>query len=262
MKVVLYWSQLSMSLGKLLRVHFIRHQNQGGPVGRMLDRVIDLHNAGKHDSRDYTLTQLALLKCDLETIRDYDSSLLRRFQEVYRHIRLNEYFGFRMEVATAAVLIRKQIPFEKTESPDFVAHLTEGDVFIECTSTHLRETRNKPIGYKIQSAIRRKVDLPFANPDTVLFVDITNILGNTLITGHYLWPADLDVLVHEVLLGGSLGSVCLLFYLLMKESDYYALTFHRVDNGCISDRLYAFLNAEFLPSGDGSISDYAIPLVG
>ena len=259
---ILHHCELSLELSRLLGVRFFPGRGLQGPVGKMLARIILHHNQGNHEYRDREITKLSLLKDELKQIEEFDPELLRKFRNQYRRGNRPEYFGTRMEIAAASCFVRKNISFIKQESPDFVICRPNGKkVFVECGSTHLSIHKAGNIGYKISSSIRAKVILPYFSTATVLFLDITNVLHNSLISRAYLEQQAIESVAKQQMDEKPIGGTCLFFYVMNKESDSFDLQFIRVDNNTADPELTKFLN-ELLPVGDQDVSDYDIPSEG
>jgi hypothetical protein len=227
----------------------------------MVGQVLLYHNKGDYEARDHQLTRLALLRSELQEIEKHDPELLAIFRNMYRYNRA-DYYGFRLEVATASLLIRRKIPFEKTERPDFVLKTKSGDsLFIECGSVHLTKGKNRPVDYKLASAINGKLKMPYMNRQTLLFVDVTNIIHHSLKSEHYLGPTDLERVVRNSISGQMVGAVILVFYILDKDRKHFWYNSQRIDNEEMHPSLLQFLDEQFLGSGD-PISNYTVPAMG
>jgi hypothetical protein len=249
-----------MELARLLGVRFIPHEAEGGLVGIMLGKVIQYNNAKQYEFRDRELTKLSLLAGDLQQIEGYSSDLLEAFQEQYAEDTRARYFGVRMEIAAAALLIRRGVAFTKGESPDFRIPVGDQEVSIECGSTHFARG-STPADVKIAQAVEEKVLLPYFDQRTALFLDITNVLSRTLRTREYLEQARIEEIVKTEMQGRPVGSIMLFHYFFDKATDRFEMGSFRFDNETVDPALRAFLDRH-LSAEERSISDYDIPSEG
>lgn len=257
---IFYYTQLGLELGRLLGVRFIPGRGLDGVVGKMLVSVIKHHNQGRHEFRDRQLTILSLLASELKDIENFSPSLLSLFRKMYKKNRV-DYYGFRMEVAAASLFIRRQIDFVKHERPDFIIKMPDGDLFVECGSVHLSKHKDGNIGYKIASAVNKKVAMSYMNKRTILFLDITNVIHHTLISRVYLEQGHIESIVNEQMNRRQIGGTCLFFYMLDKEKDYLGYHGIRINNEDVDPLLGEFLNRH-IPLGGQDISNYDVPSRG
>jgi hypothetical protein len=256
----MYLAQLSAELARLLGARFIPHEGKGGIVGIMLGNVIHYHNTGKQEFRDRELTKLSLLAGDLHQIESFSLELLQQFQRQYAEDTRAKYFGTRMEIATAALLIRRNVRFTKRESPDFRIPFGGQEISIECGSTHFAGGATEP-DIKIAQAIESKVLLPYFDNRTVLFLDITNVLSNTLVTQRYLEQTRLEQIARNEMRDRQVGSTILFYYVLDKTLDRFEMATFRIDNQTIHPLLDAFLG-QHLGGDERSMGHYDIPSEG
>ncbi len=147
---MLRYTAIVLKLSELLDKTFVRKEDFETPTGRALEEVIQYHNSGKYEERDYELARLEMLVKHLEEIKQYDENMLNSFRRKINRDDAN-YYGFRFEVAIAASLIRKKVIFGKSESPDFKIQYGGQEIFIECTSRHLSKpsVRDLKIAFEI-----------------------------------------------------------------------------------------------------------------
>lgn len=250
---------VSTELARLLNTRFIPHQNVGGLLSRITGQILIKLNQKDFESVARELTKLSLLCDELKDIEKYNVGLLKKFQTVYKKKRM-EYFGFRLEVATASMLIRNKMNFEKSERPDYIINTSSNKkIKIECCTSHLSKLQDKDISYKIQSAINKKLKHNYLDNESVLFLDITNLIHHSIVTNNCLYQESIESTVKEAMKNSDLGSVCIFFYMLDKDKDFYGHHHStRVDNDNISSSLLDFLNKYFtIPDGSNVISNYA-----
>lgn len=86
--------------------------------------------------------------------------------------------GVRAEIAIAGLLSHNLSgEFIKGESPDFYFKLQNTDYYAEVTSTTKTDESSYSEVNKIVDAIRKKSKKKYANHNTILFIDITNIMN-------------------------------------------------------------------------------------
>ena len=116
---------------------------------------------------------------DLDLVKKHDVNQFTFFRKELRRKQLPEeaYFGLRLEIRTGASLIKKNIEFTKSETPDFIINDTQ--LGIECTSAHISLRSNvKPneVLYKIQAAIKKKDEYEYKTSKIILMIDVSNLL--------------------------------------------------------------------------------------
>lgn len=251
---------VTVKLSELLNTQFIKKEDFETPIGKALKNVLWYHNNGRYKERDYELARLKMLVKHLEEIRQHDGNMLNSFRSKINRDDAN-YYGFRFEVATAASLIRKKVDFEKTETPDFKVIHDGHEIFIECTSRHLDKPKSKDLKYKIKSAILEKSEKSYCQPNTALFIDITNIYYHSWLKGQLIQSKQLREYVMSLLESIKFGSVVLFVFILNKELNRFELNYLRIDSHQMDLALKKFLDS-FYPSGDHMVYDFAIPKSG
>lgn len=254
---------LVVELHGLLGMRFIKgNVSDNSQIGQSLQRIIDFNNFGNYFQRDNELIKMTLLVKHLKEIEGYDLDLLKVFKkQLYKCDTHNKYFGVRFEINIAASLIRKNVIFTKDESPDFVVHSGDRQIFIECGSAHLSKPKPGDVIYKICSVINKKSRKPYCNPATALFIDITNIFYNSLINEILPEKDEIKEHIRENLCSIPFGAVILFTYIYNKELNRFESVYIRVDNECIDKILLNFLN-EFYPFDEHKIYRYAVPSNG
>ncbi len=208
------------------------------PIGQSLNRVLKYHNQKNISLRDYELGKTALLVKELKIIEQHDSELLATFKkQLHTNLSFDKYFGFRMEIHTAAVLILKKVEFTKTESPDFTIHTEDRDVFIECGSAHLSKPKTQDVKYKIGSVISQKSKKPYCGPATALFIDYTNIYHNILKNDSQFKTDEINEYLKNALKTTKFGNITLTSYVAIEDTKRFAGMYIRVDNQNIDKSL-------------------------
>ena len=151
--------QLSLSLSELLNIPFVPHEEIGGVVGKQLRDLLRIYNQGQYDLLCYNSTLVSLLADELNEIKKFDPRLIKKFQKNYVRGAYDQYYGFRMEVSSAAFFIKKGIQFEKNERPDYTISIQgQNNIFVECTSSHINPLANHSnLLNKIISPIKAQV---------------------------------------------------------------------------------------------------------
>ena len=171
-----HFRALCINLNRMLGVEVSKGgQHLDCEVGYSVAKVRALHQQGNQLERDFRLKKLERLTAELLMFEGVAPAL---FEEARRILVLPDregYFGIRAEMLTASLLVEDGVDFEKSESPDFNIELPYGRMSIEVTSAHVQGPRDWSLAYKLQAAIKRKGEKPYANPNTALFIDATNI---------------------------------------------------------------------------------------
>ncbi|WP_419831216.1 hypothetical protein [Endozoicomonas atrinae] len=150
--------------------------------------------------------------------------------------------GLRFEIHVLASLIQKEINFNKQESPDFSIKFKQHNLYVEATSARLEKSKGLSHYKKIEYAISEKNSKPYANKNTALFIDITNIIFNE---SKIEEKGDFEQLVSSIHENDSnnYGSVILFTFRMNYDLGHYESVWRRVDiNGC-SDDLVEFLDS-------------------
>jgi len=234
------FANLVFEIGRLLNMKVIR---KGHPVADTLNSIWVHHTKQEFNARDVSLGNITLLMKNLQRIESYDKQLLHHFQKNMKKPTKENYYGLRLEIQIASNLIKNQIKFKKSESPDFIIFYNNSKIFVECTSTHVRKIMPNP-AYKIVSAITKKSQKPYCNELTALAIDITNLIfsskHNVYVSGKYLKQEIL-----KVLSSSKFGSILLEFYILDKKKGVYSQNYHRIDNKNIDTKLKQFLDSNY-----------------
>jgi len=251
------YSVIVVKLSELLGKRFIREEDFKSPIGRALAGVMNYHNSGRYEERDYELARLLMLVKHLEEIKKYDVNLLNELRSKINRDDAN-YFGFRFEVAIASSLIRKKVKFIKTESPDYKISHNGKEIYIETTSTHITKPSLKDLKHKIKAAIRKKSKKNYCQPNTALFIDITNIYFHNLLRKQLIQSKELKNYVKDILKKAKFGSVVMFAYILNKKLNRFELNYIRVDSEAIDPILRDFLD-KYYPIKGHIVQEFAIP---
>ena len=196
---------------------------------------------------------------DLEVIRNHNQDQFKHFQKELKNNGILEdtYFGIRLEIRTSASLIKKNIGFFKSETPDFI--ITDLNLGLECTSAHISlNTNSKPndVLYKVKSAINKKNDYEYKTNKTVLFIDASNLLfheGNEYCNKVLSDKDNSYPILTEDVNNSKFMSVIYFTYAWVPVQGNNGATLHnlynRIDSRNIDPFIGAFLNIHF-PLGD------------
>jgi hypothetical protein len=230
------------------------------PIRQAIDSVL-IHHANKDfASRDYINGIITMLVKNLQEVKNGDEKTFKTFSKSIVNSNDDTYFGIRMEISTAASLIRYNIEFEKTESPDFTLGGEWTGLFIECGSVHLSQVKDssKDLKYKISSVLKEKGRKVYDNDSTALFVDFTNINFQNMVKHFTQEESNLKNYVYHILKGLKFGSVILFFYMVNMDSNKYQWKYHRIDNTYPHELLVKFLNSTY-PLGRDVTHKYGFP---
>lgn len=193
---------------------------------------------------------------DLQKILKYDGNLYKHFVRELRRepLPLDNYFGLRLELRMATSLFDGNIPFNKSETPDFILH-KPNDVGIECTSAHINLLSiKKPdqVLYKIVSALDKKNSYNYKTSFNILVIDVSNLLFYEGQKRCLAIIADMDkskpILAPKV--DGSIFQSLIYFYYAVtpvKNGNGATLTSHyvRIDKTNINPDCKNFLDAKY-----------------
>jgi len=253
--------RVASELNRILKTRFSGRYGGKTAIGRTLASILYYQNAGDRLQWDIQLNRMSMLVKHLQEVEKYDDSLLRDFRKRIKGCNDdNGFFAIRFELNICASLIRKNIPFEKRESPDFTIQREE-NVTIECTSAHLSQIKAKDLKYKIRSAINGKSREPYCCSSLALFIDITNVLYTGIKGKSPIVHEELKAYTLKRLNMTELGSVLLFSYIFNSENGRFESGYIRIDNMNINDTLNGFLD-ECFPKGEYNVYDFSVPAEG
>jgi hypothetical protein len=109
-------------LNRVLKASYVVGKDKlRGPIGKMIAMVHQLHFEGNRYARDWEAFRIGIFAMQMENISRVNPSLFASFRRSLRKLSTNEYFGFRLEVQIAMMLLEVQIAFTKpfcTESAE------------------------------------------------------------------------------------------------------------------------------------------------
>ena len=187
----------------------------------------------------------------LKRIEQHGLTLLDNFADMLRDSNEDNYYGDRLELQVASLLISKNIVFTKSESPDFLITWKNQAVGFECTSVHYQTTRpsHRTLQEKIRKAINVKAKKSYAGKNTAVFMDITNVHSFSTDDDNLLGdPVSLKNYLGNKLRRTNYGSIVAFTYIYENTPSLSWTLASRVDSPSIDPGLSDFLNAAVGPS--------------
>lgn len=213
-----------------------------------LDRM---HLEEDYLSRNAEIIKLKFLFKHLDELRINHKTAYKRARKLLRKAKKeDQYFGARMEVYTAASLVRAGIKFNCRESPDYELTKDFEGVFIECGSAHITGGSTDLVK-KVSLSVINKCKKPYANRSTLLMLDITNPIFHGLSSENRCATDDIRASVSEAINGSGYGGVLLLSYGINETVTKIFSNFIRIDHGSADSKLIEFLNRVY-PFGNGA----------
>lgn len=256
---LLNFSSIVSELARLTKLRFVGDKK--AILNNDLNMILDYQNRGDIALRDYQLAKIQFLVQDLQTIERYSPDLLSYFRrQLRKNPYKNEYIGIRFEIKVAASLIKKEIDFEKTESPDFSVKRPD-QIFIECGSCNVSSPKQIKIETKVKSTIIQKNKKKYSNKNTVLFIDITNINYNCVNSGSIIDFEKVKESISREILNTNFGSIILFTYIANRDINRLEHSYIRTDNRIIDEKLADFLN-KFYSIENHNINNWLFPSTG
>lgn len=214
-----------------------------------LKKIIHLHGIGNYFKRDLELIPFIELFNELNGLKIYNPKAFKKFSKMLLNSEVSGYYGVRLEIHLAAILLMKKVDYEIQESPDFKINIGENkSCFIECTSRHLSENKTFDIILKTMlDTIGSKKDKQYMTHNTALFVDITNIVNKH---PYVMGKGDQNVkMIRDLILveinKHNIGSILFIYWGLDKKTKEYTSAYTRVDSSKISSELLFFLDSYY-----------------
>jgi hypothetical protein len=242
-------------LSSLLNIQFIEgNKYHNTYLGQRFKWILEFHNLGEFIERDAEILKVALLAKNLKEVRQHNEEAFSQFKRsIKKCMKAADFYGLRMEIQIASSLARKNINFTKRESPDFEITVNGQKVFIECTSLHFSATGGNPDN-KIIGAIRKKAHMPYANNNTALFIDFTNLLSISDRSVH----KSIREIIEGELTDENYGSIMLFSYAFYDHGKSIVSHYTRIDSKHISKTLHEFIDKNF-PRGKIEPQTHWIP---
>ncbi|MEZ8594040.1 MULTISPECIES: hypothetical protein [unclassified Vibrio] len=177
-------SALIQDLSELLSTELLKggKVTSRNPVEKCFAEILEFHRNRNYYNRDFELKRLFTLMTDLKSIRDNSEQNFSQFKKQLRNCnRVSQYVGIRFEISLASFFIRKGVPYKNRESPDFEFNVDANQrAYIETTSCHIVQEKSQNLYLKVNSAIRTKSNKKYANDSTILVIDVTNLVHNSV----------------------------------------------------------------------------------
>lgn len=261
---MLQFGSLVVEINRLLKTCFLPGRpSNATPIGRSLIKILESHNKGDYQDRDFQLARLTIFVKNLKEIEAKKPGLINYFRkEIKKGGSADNFFGVRFEINIAASLIRKDIDFTKQESPDFSFVFNSDPLAIECSSVRIRSEKDtSDYNYKISSCINKKERSGYHNSKTALFIDTTNLFYETLSKNDV---PDLDVMrttVRKSMSKNSYGNITLFTYFFDIAKKQYQSNYARIDHELIDKNLKDFMDTYF-PFGSYTVDKYYVAREG
>jgi hypothetical protein len=262
LKTLVRFNTIVTELNKMLRMKFIKgNKDYQHPIGQTLYRALDNYNNRELVQAQLEFGRMEFFIVQLKQLEQNDPKMLKAYRELIKKHPEN-YPGYRFEVEVAASLFKKEITFYKQESPDFkIVDDKYGDLFIESGSARLAQNKDVDLTYKICSAINKKAKKKYANSNTALFIDITNILFHLQQNERLPDTERLRGSILECLTVTTFGNVTLFSNMLNNDLDRFERSYLRVDSESIDRNLALFLD-EHYPNSPHFVPNPVIPSEG
>lgn len=222
------------------------------PIDRSLRLILECHNKGQYQTRDYMLAKVALLVKNLQEIEKYDKRLFEKCKkQLLRSQNDNEYYGARFEISVTSALIyhkiNNNINFIKQDKPDFQVNLN-GIIYLECTSAHI-VSKNHDVYEKLIEIICNKGSKSYCNNKTALLIDVTNILCHHINEPSFTFDR-FEGSLRQAVEQTNFGSLLYFFY--YADEKIYTQRLFRIDSSKIDPLLTKIL--DILTPIDGEIN--------
>nr|WP_263326069.1 hypothetical protein [Neobacillus sp. Marseille-Q6967] len=246
LKTLVRFNTIVMELNKMLRMKFIKgNKDYQHPIGQTLYRALDNYNNRELVQAQLEFGRMEFFIVQLKQLEQNDPKMLKAFRELIKKHPEN-YPGYRFEVEVAASLFKKEITFYKQESPDFkIVDDKYGEVFIECGSARLAQNKDVDLTYKICSTINKKAKKKYANSNTALFIDITNIFFHLQQNERLPDTEELRGSILDCLKETTFGNITLFSNILNNDLDRFERSYLRVDSEAIDGNLVLFLDDHY-----------------
>ena len=262
---VLIFHTMVSELQQITGIDFLQRERRNNPITLRLKSIVASHNSLNFKLRDYELSILKFFINDLIVIKKHRENLYKKYKQLIRHQSNENYTGIRFEVKITSLFINKGIKFEKLDPPDFSIEVNNNNVFVECTSCHLKSNLPKDIKYKFDSALAKKVKKGYNHPKTVLFIDYTNLAFNILLNNKgkeaFIQLNNIRMHIKDKLKECSFGSIVLFLYMIDINLNRVSHMYLREDNKSIDENLLLFLN-KYYPKGMELINNFEVPIRG
>ena len=246
-KFIEEYTRLFHSLDASIGLELFFKGNKNTLLAKKLNNLGTLWGAGS-DKFHIAYCSLFLLAEDLAIVKASNPYCFKKFKrELIKQKSSVSWEGFRFEVRVCASFIKKNIKIINQESPDFNITHNNQMTYIEAAISRVDQQKKKSHLYKIQSVIKKKNKKHYANSNTALFVDATNILHHDSKVMNY---SGFNELIESIEKDEDVkyGAIILFCFLINKEKSRYESLYRRVLFKHCSDNLRDLIEQEY-PAG-------------
>lgn len=247
-----FFAELNDALENELELGVILSPKNGQPsvLSERFDDVRKLFLEKDQQVFDLACASLKMFIEDLRLIKAHAKP--EQYSELRRHLirqRSQDIWdGFRFEARVWASLLKKNINIDNRERPDFEVLHNNNKIFIEATLARVEKRKGTSHMYKVRSAIYKKNSKAYANKNTALFIDLTNIEYHQQATATQdELPALLEIIRMDEEI--KFGAIILFRFVRNDFLRRYESRYNRVILKDCSEELNLFLDEQF-PSGD------------
>ena len=241
--------------GKLLDTSFVPGSpSNDTPLGKALKGMVTNYLGSspteRGELRFMEYSKMNNLMTYFEIIKQHDLNLFESYKKLIQDAKTdNDFIGIRFEIEITAIFFINNYVFTMPDPPDFLICHNSHEISVECTSIQYHKTKLKDPFKKIGRVIYKK-SKKHCNPNTALFIDITNIFFHHI--NHPKWTREkIEKYLSTQLEIRNFGSIVVVFHF-MKSNQYQPRAF-RKDNLSISQPLKEFLD-KLLPKSEFDVS--------
>ncbi|MDC9523387.1 hypothetical protein PSH55_20055 [Pseudoalteromonas sp. Angola-31] len=248
--------QIYSGFDDLLNLNTFINKNKKSRISKDLVKLVSLIN--NRDPRWHPLCgSLYFILTSMQILEKTNNLAYRGFlRDIKKQSTSQSWKGLQFEIVTARGLALKSITFIKSESPDFIANFSDEEIFIECGSARVDSDKNKPLEYKIESAIGKKNKKPYANSNTCLFLDITNIAHHDISNERFSY---FDALCKNIESNNEIKFGAILLLITFSEKNGYGEGYKTLKLASRSKALNEFLDLHY-PVGNFPLEkSYKVP---
>lgn len=242
------FESLDASIG--LKIFF--QGNANTILAKKLDKLFELYGAGDNVKFQIAFGSLLMLANDLEIVKAASPRCFKKFKKIlFSQKKSTSWEGHRFEVRIWASFWKKRIPIINREKPDLLVEFRGRDTFIEAATTRVDAQKNRSHLYRVHRTIKAKNKKKYANSNTALFIDITNLMH---LDSQVMATDNLDDIIREINQDKTIkyGVVILFCYARNPEKDRYESIYKRVILDHCDANLRVMIDQEY-PQGRYSI---------
>ena len=235
------FQELFNSLDESIGLNKFFEDNKNSVLAKRLDELTKLYSNTDPEFH-IKLGSLWMLANDLKAIKSYSDKCFNKFRrDLIRQRKDRTWEGFRFEVRVYATLLKHNCDVLNRERPDLAICYKSNDFFAEVTECKIAHDRTKPFDTtkKILNTISNKNKKPYANSNTILYVNITNVLKCETDK-----PTDLDKLVDDIksVHDNKYGAVILYSYSISQDKTRYNQAYKSIISPSASEIVTAFIS--------------------